>query len=274
MARTLKLTVAYDGTAYAGWQRQARKATIQQVLEEALASIVHERVTITAAGRTDAGVHAAGQVASFTTARAIRPANLVRALNTRLPADIRVCTAEEMAAGFDARRQAVSKTYRYAIWNGGEPGPFFHHVVWHVPFALDAEKMQAAARLLEGEHDFAAFQGRRSRVKTTVRRILKSEIVEVDLDDGQPVPMVSAAPPPGCAGRLLRYEVTGTGFLRHMVRAIAGTLVEIGRGRRPVEAIKTTIASRDRRRAGMNAPPHGLMLWKVYYKVESSRVES
>lgn len=265
----MKLTLAYDGTAYAGWQRQpqarTRKPTIQRQIEEALAEVLRERVRLSAAGRTDAGVHAAGQVASFTTTRGIRPANLVRALNTRLPGDIRVCAAEEMPAGFDARRHAVSKTYRYAIWTGGEPGPFFRHLVWHVPFVLDIEQMQAAARLLEGEHDFAAFQGRGSRVKTTVRQVSRSEIVEVHVDAAQPVPLVAAPPPPGRTGQLLRYEVTGTGFLRHMVRAIAGTLVDIGRGRRCAGAIAAILASRDRTRAGMNAPAHGLMLWEVGY---------
>jgi tRNA pseudouridine38-40 synthase len=263
--RTLKLTLAYDGTAYSGWQRQENAVGIQAIVEDELAGLFGARVTIFAAGRTDAGVHAAAQVVSLTTDHTIGCDNLVRAMNVRLPADIRVRQAEEMPERFNARRHAVSKTYRYAIWNGPEPGPFMRHLVWHVPFVLDLPAMQAAAGLLVGEHDFAAFQGSGSDVKTTVRRILASGLQDVAADDIGLFALPGTARDAARVHRLLRYEVTGTGFLRHMVRALVGTLVEIGRGRMAADDMTAIVASRDRARAGMNAPPHGLMLWEVQY---------
>lgn len=269
MARTLKLTLSYDGSNYSGWQRQINGPSVQAVLEDELSAIVGTTVTIMAAGRTDAGVHAAGQVASVTLDHAIGCDDLVRALNARLPADVRVRHAEEMFARFDARIYATSKTYRYAIWNGGAPNPFFRHVVWHVPQRLDVDLMSRAAALLVGEHDFVAFQAAGSDVKTTVRTLLHSEMREVDIHTDQPI----AVPPvPGesarVGGRLLRYEVTGTGFLRHMVRTIVGTLAEVGRGRMPVDDLMAVLASRDRAQAGQTAPPQGLMLWEVQYESE------
>ncbi len=264
----MKLTLAYDGTAYSGWQRQENAVGIQAIVEDELSGIFGARVTIFAAGRTDAGVHAAAQVVSLTTEHTIGCDNLVRAMNVRLPADIRVRQVEEMPDGFNARRHAVSKTYRYAIWNGPEPGPFVRHVVWHVPFALDVGAMRGAAARLIGEHDFAAFQGSGSDVKTTVRRILASELQDVTADDVGLFVLPGTARDVARVPRLLRYEVTGTGFLRHMVRAIVGTLVEIGRGRLTVDDMTAIVDSRDRARAGMNAPPHGLMLWEVQYESE------
>jgi len=263
MTRSLKLTLAYDGTAYAGWQRQSRGTTVQAALEDALASVVGERCAVVGAGRTDAGVHAAGQVASLSTTSPIACDALVRALNVHLPLDIRVCGVEEAPVGFDARRAARVKTYRYAIWNGAEPGPFLRHVVWHVPYALDVARMQAAAARIVGEHDFAAFQGRGAHVRTTTRRVLASNLDEMDLDRDHPVPHTPIGP--GRESRLLRYEVAATGFLRHMVRAIVGSLVDVGRGRWPVEEMDAIMASRDRARAGQTAPPQGLMLWRVDY---------
>jgi tRNA pseudouridine38-40 synthase len=266
MPRTLKLTLSYDGSNYSGWQRQVNGPSVQAVLEDELSAVIGTPVTIMAAGRTDAGVHAAGQVASATFDHPIGCDDLVRALNARLPEDVRVRHAKEMFAGFDARIYAKSKTYRYAIWNGGAPNPFFRHVVWHVPQRLDIDRMSRAAALLVGEHDFEAFQAAGSAVKTTVRTLLQSELREVDIHTDQPI----AVPPvPGeperVGGRLVRYEVTGTGFLRHMVRTIVGTLVEVGRGRMAIDDMAAVIRSRDRARAGQTAPPQGLMLWEVKY---------
>jgi tRNA pseudouridine38-40 synthase len=267
LARTLKLTIAYDGTNYAGWQRQANAQTIQQVLEDEIAVIVGARHPLIAAGRTDAGVHAAAQVASITIDHPIAADDLMRALNARLRAgDIRIRSIEDAGDRFDARADARSKTYRYAIWNGGPPSPFFRHVVWHVPARLDLARMIDATRAIPGEHDFAAFQGRGSDVLTTVRTVLSAEIAEVNIHTDEPV----AIPPlpegaPHRDGRLVRFEITGTGFLRHMVRTIVGTLVDVGRGQLAVEDMAAIIAARDRRRAGQTAPPHGLMLWKVSY---------
>jgi tRNA pseudouridine38-40 synthase len=274
MRRTLKLTIAYDGTNYAGWQRQTNGLAIQQVLEDEITAIVGVRNPLNAAGRTDAGVHAAAQVASITIDHPIPCDELLRALNARLKAgDIRIRAIEEMPDRWDARIYAKGKTYRYAIWNGALPNPFIRHVVWHVPQPLDLDRMQRAAAALIGEHDFVVFQGRKSDVITTKRRVLSAEMTEMDLHTDQPIalsPLAGAATAlsagaPDEGGRLLRLEIHGTGFLRHMVRTIAGTLVDIGRGQMEVEEMAALIESRDRRRAGQTAPPHGLMLWKVDY---------
>jgi tRNA pseudouridine38-40 synthase len=267
MRRTLKLTISYDGTAYAGWQRQANAITIQQVLEDEIAAIVGSHHPLNAAGRTDAGVHAAAQVASITIDHPIPVDELMRALNARLKTgDIRIRGIEETFERFDARIYAKTKTYRYAIWNGAHASPFLRHVVWHVPARLDLARMMAATPALIGEHDFAAFQGRGSDVLTTTRTVLSAELAEIDVDTDQPIalpPLQSNAP--GADGRLLRFEISGTGFLRHMVRIIVGTLVDIGRGQMDVDEMAAIIASRDRRRAGQTAPAQGLMLWKVTY---------
>jgi tRNA pseudouridine38-40 synthase len=264
--RTLKLTLAYDGTAYAGWQRQANAVSVQEILENELAAIVGARVPIVAAGRTDAGVHAAGQVASVRLDDEMTCDDLVRALNARLPRDIRVRQAEDAFDGFDARHDAVTKTYRYAVWNGAAPSPFLRHVVWHVMQPLDVQAMASAARALVGRHDFSAFQATGGDAKTATRRLLESDLREVTLDDEDAIGLPPLTiHPPGSEARLLRYEVTGTGFLRHMVRAIVGTLVDIGRGRTPVEAMSGILESRDRSKAGMTAPAQGLMLWTVQY---------
>ena len=266
MPRTLKLTLAYDGTAYAGWQRQANAVSVQEILEDELSAIVGERTQIVGASRTDAGVHAAGQIASLAIEHHISCDDLVRALNARLPEDIRVRHAEDTFAGFDARHDAVSKTYRYAIWNGVAPSPFFRHVVWHVLQPLDVDAMVAAAPALLGAHDFSAFQAAGADTKTTNRRLLQSELREVGLNDesllGVPALASNVAGP---EAKLLRYEVRGTGFLRYMVRAIVGTLVEIGRGRTAADRMTAILASRDRAQAGMTAPAQGLMLWTVEY---------
>ena len=243
--RTLKLTIAYDGTAFGGWQMQAHQRTVQGVLEDALQLIEGSRVVVHAAGRTDAGVHAAGQVISITLTSAIACDALVRALNVRLDRDVRVMNAEEAPHDFNARFDARRKTYHYAICNAPVVPPPVRHFVWHVPQPLDLTVMNEAAGVLVGEHDFAAFQAAGSDVITTRREIVASRVVS---RDGQVV-----------------YEVTGTGFLRHMVRNIVGTLVDIGRGRRPVEDMSRVLLSRDRAQASATAPPQGLTLVRVEY---------
>jgi len=243
--RTLKLTIAYDGTTFAGWQMQANQRTVQGVLEEALQAIEGSRVVVHAAGRTDAGVHAAGQVISFTLTSAIACDALLRALNVRLDRDVRVMNAEEAPDGFNARFDARQKTYHYAILNEPVVPPPLRHFVWHVPQPLDVTGMNEAAGVLAGEHDFAAFQAAGSDVITTRREVLASRVVS---RDGQVV-----------------YEITGTGFLRHMVRNIVGTLVDIGRGRRPAEDMIRVLLSRDRAQASATAPPQGLTLVRVEY---------
>jgi len=274
MPRTLKLTIAYDGSNYAGWQRQINGLAIQQVLEEEIAAITGAHRPLNAAGRTDSGVHAAAQVASITIDHPIACDELLRALNARLKAgDIRIRAIDEMPDRWDARIFAKSKTYRYALWNGAIPSPFWRHVVWHVPQPLDLDRMARATAALIGEHDFAAFRGRGSDVKTTVRRVLEADITEMNIHTDQPIALspldpstsLGAGGMPDHGGRLLRFEITGTGFLRHMVRTIVGTLVDIGRGQLEVEQMAAIVASADRRQAGQTAPPHGLMLWKVTY---------
>ena len=251
---TFKITLAYDGTDYVGWQRQANGVSIQALIEDALRELDGRDVAVTGAGRTDAGVHALGQVAGFTIAREIGPDALIRALNAHLPPAIRVFTAEQAPPGFHPRFGARVKTYRYQLCNGDIMSPFERGRAWHVPGALDVKAMSAAARLVEGRHDFAAFQASGGSVATTEREIFASTVRTTD-----------AAARTSDVG-LLCYDVEGNGFLRHMVRIIVGSLVEVGRGRRPIEWIGETLASRDRGAAGPTAPPQGLFLVRVEYR--------
>jgi tRNA pseudouridine38-40 synthase len=252
---TFKITLAYDGTDFVGWQRQASGVSIQGLLEDALHDLDERDVTVTGAGRTDAGVHALGQVAAFTIERPLTADTAVRALNARLPEAIRVLTAEEAAASFHPRFDARAKSYRYRICHSDVLSPFEHRYAWHVPGPLDVAAMQAAATLLEGVHDFAAFQSVGTEVRTTEREIFSSHI--------DPLPSA-----------VCNFEISGSGFLRHMVRAIVGSLVEVGRGRRSVEWMAAVMASRDRGQAGPTAPPEGLFLVSVTYGVVESRFTS
>lgn len=261
--RAFKLILAYDGANFAGWQRQPDARTVQAVLEEALRPLAGDTVTVSGAGRTDAGVHAAGQVASVSF-DSMRPVDeLQRALNATLPSDVRVLAMDDGAEGFDARRDARSKTYRYAVWNGHSTPPHARRLVWHVLSRLDIDAMNEGARRLVGSHDFAAFQSTGSSVQTTMRELATSSWTEVDWR-ADPLGSI-ASPALAPDSRLLRYEVTGNGFLRHMVRTIVGTLVDVGRGRQSPEDVSRILASRDRATAGQTAPPHGLMLWRVDY---------
>jgi len=255
---TFKIVLAYDGAGFVGWQRQASGTSIQGLLEAALHELDAHDVTVIGAGRTDAGVHALGQVASFSLARAIAPDVLVRAMNARLPDTVRVLTATEAAGAFHARFDARKKTYRYRIWNGGVMSPFERAHAWHVVGALDVDQMAAAAPLIDGRHDFAAFQGAGSATASTEREIFSSRIA-VDDRHGR------GASDETCRARLIVYEITGNGFLRHMVRTIVGTLVEIGRGRQSAAWMREVVASRDRARAGPTAPAAGLFLAGVEY---------
>ena len=253
---TFKITVAYDGGSFVGWQRQAIGASVQGLLEDALRTLDDREVTVHGAGRTDAGVHAVGQVASFTLRRDITAAVVQRALNNHLPDAVRIVSAEDAPASFHARFGAKSKTYRYRIWNADVANPFEQSYAWFVraPLAIDA--MQAAAQPLEGRHDFAAFQAADGTQRTTERDVFASRVV-AEADD--------PAVPGRAFGRLITYEISGSGFLRHMVRAIAGSLVEIGCRRRGAEWMSEVLASRDRTGAGPTAPAHGLFLVRVDY---------
>ena len=246
MAR-FRISLAYEGTDFVGWQRQPAGTSVQGLLEDALRELDARDVTVIAAGRTDAGVHALEQVAAFTLEREIAPETLVRALNVRLPGTVRVVTAAVPRADFHPQFDAVSKTYRYRLWNDAVLPPFERRYAWHVIGPLDVNAMRQAAAVLLGSHDFAAFQAADSDAKTTEREIVQSDIRRL-----QPA--------------LLEYEITGNGFLRHMVRTIVGSLVDIGRGRCSPEWLHEVLRSRDRRQAGRTAPPHGLFLVRVNYK--------
>jgi len=263
--RTLKLTLAYDGTEFVGWQRQAEGVSIQGLVEDALSTIEGRRVTIAGAGRTDAGVHALGQIASVRLAHALDTASLRRALNSMLPADVRVLAVEEVAEGFHARYAARAKTYRYYVANSDVASPFERRYVWHVAHPLAVEPMARAAPALEGRHDFSGFQAAGSATATTVRTILSSTLRIAGDEDAFWRPARLPVDPSGGRGRLLVYEVTGDGFLRHMVRTVVGTLVEIGAGRRDAGAIGAVIASRDRHSAGPTAPACGLCLVRIAF---------
>ena len=254
--RTLKLTLAYDGSRFVGWQRQAAGESIQALLEEACASLEGGPVTVQGAGRTDAGVHALGQVASVEISAPHDVDTLQRAINAQLPPDIRVREIAEAPPGFQARFSARRKTYRYLVRNAPFASPFERAFVWHVREPLQLPAMQAAAAALCGTHDFAAFRSAGGDVATTTRTILRSSI---DMLPVTPGPLE-----PTGAG-LLAYDVEGDGFLRHMVRAIVGTLVEVGRGWRAPDSMAKLLGSGSRAQAGPTAPPHGLYLVRVDY---------
>jgi tRNA pseudouridine38-40 synthase len=245
--RTLKFTLQYDGSGYVGWQRQATGASIQSVLEDALAKIEGRPVVVHGAGRTDAGVHALGQVASAEVESSLDDGTFARAMNANLPDAIRVVAVETVANGFHARFSATGKTYEYRIWNGPAVPPFIRLYAWQVSEPLAVDLLQRGAEAVRGTHDFAAFQGTGSVVHTTVRTI------------------TSASWHAGRPDGLLVFEITGEGFLRHMVRSLVGTLVEAGLARRPVEDMTRLLASPDRSLVGRTAPAHGLFLMRVDY---------
>ena len=251
--RTIKLTLAYDGTDYVGWQRQARGRSIQGELERALAEIEGRAPAVVGAGRTDAGVHALGQVASVQLAHRIATPDLVRAVNAKLPCDIRLVAAEAVAAGFHARYAARRKTYRYNLTVGPVASPFTPRYAWHVRGRLDLVAMREAAARLVGRRDFAAFQAVGTEVASTVRTV-HSVVV------GPGVVAFPSADP-----SLSTVEVVGDGFLRHMVRIVVGTLVQVGLGRVEPSSATAILASRARERAGPTAPARGLFLVAVDY---------
>ena len=263
--RTLKITLAYDGTRFVGWQRQAEGESIQGLLEDALARFEGSSVTVHGAGRTDAGVHALGQVASARVTFAHDTATLARALNALLPEDIRVIDVAEAAADFHARFHARSKTYAYGMRTTAVSTPFDRAYVWHLPEPLDLNAMREAAAALVGTHDFSAFQSTGTETSRTVRTIYRSELSDAGRAAAPHRARAAGTPPSSAPGGLLTYEVTGDGFLRHMVRAIVGTLVEIGRGRRRVTDMADLVAGGARADAGATAPARGLFLVRVDY---------
>jgi tRNA pseudouridine38-40 synthase len=248
--RNLKLTLAYDGTDFWGWQIQPEVVTIQGTLASAIGRVTGENVLPQGSGRTDAGVHALAQVASFSTISPIPAQNLMIALNDILPPAIRVLAAAEVPPEFNARRSAQSKTYRYRIYRGAICPPFIARYVWHYPYPLDEEAMRDAAGYLLGEHDFTSFAavdpepGWVAQI-SNVRSILSSECSK--------------------AGQELVYEVCGTGFLHHMVRNLVGTLILVGKNKIKPQDISLILKAKKRSAAGATAPARGLFLVKVDY---------
>lgn len=248
--RTVKLTLAYDGTAYSGWQVQAPgRVSIQEVLERAIEAVSGQKVRVMASGRTDAGVHALGQVASFRTESRLPAPVFVRALNANLPDDVAVLNAADVAGDFHATHSAVKKRYRYLIHNSSVRDPFRRGTSWHYPAALDVEAMHRAAQSLAGTHDFSSFETSGSERQTSVRTIFD---IVARRGEG----------PEQC---LVAIEVEADGFLYNMVRTIVGTLVAVGRGARSESWVAEVLAARDRRTAGRTAPPQGLFLVRVEY---------
>lgn len=245
--RRIKLTVAYDGTAYAGWQVQPNGTTVQSVMEGALGRILQEPVRLRAAGRTDAGVHAREQTVDFSDSGRRDLETIVRGGNALLPADIRILSATEVPLAFDARRHAAEKEYRYFLYLSPVPSPFFARYAWHLPAALDLAALERGLAPLVGEHDFTSFRGQGCTAKSPVRTIVRAGVRRYEAPD------------------LVSIDLSGSGFLRHMVRNIVGTVVDAGKGKHPAERVGEILRARDRSDAGINAPPHGLFLWRVTY---------
>jgi len=243
--RHIRLVVEYDGTGLHGWQRQHNGMTVQQALEEALAQMCQHDVRVTGASRTDAGVHARGQVAVFQTERAIPLHGFRRGLNSLLPDQIAVREATEVDETFHPRFSATGKHYRYTLLTRADRSPRWRDRAWHHPDALDLDLLRAGAASLIGEHDFAAFRAAGCAAKTTVRRIEAIEITRTS--------------------DVLRVDIHGNAFLRQMIRILVGTLTEVGTGDRPVGQVAEILASRDRNQAGLTAPAHGLELIEVRY---------
>ena len=244
--RNLRMVVSYVGTRFAGWQVQPGRATVQGILEERISRMLQEPVRIAGAGRTDAGVHARGQVANVLLSSRIPVPGLLRGLNARLPPDIALMHVEEAPESFHARAAARAKEYLYRISRAEVVSPFDAPFVAPVHGRLDVEAMREAARLLVGTHDFTSFSPADSEIEDKVRTLSVSEVTE----DGAEV----------------RYRVIGNGFLRHMVRTLAGTLILAGRGRLDSGSIPHILKARDRRQAGPVAPARGLVLERVLYE--------
>ena len=242
---TFKVILEYDGTNYAGWQRQLDQPTIQAAVEEALATVAQERIPVAGAGRTDAGVHALGQVASFRSERSLTAADWLRALNALLPKDICVRSVQQALDEFHARYSAIGKLYEYRILNRPERSALERERAWHLRKKLDVAAMREAAAALIGLRDFSSFEGSPTDNTNPMCRLERLDL--------------------HCDGDLIRIEAYADRFLRQMVRAIVGTLVEVGMGARTAGSLGAVLAARSRAAAGKTAPPHGLFLMRVDY---------
>ena len=242
----VKLVLEYDGTNYVGWQLQPNGPSIQGRLQRALKELVGQSVEVRAAGRTDAGVHARGQVVAFDAPVSLPTRAYWLGLNGLLPDDIAVVLAEEIRADFDPRRWATGKRYRYLLSNRRSRSPLLRSSHWEIYLPLDLEAMREGARHLLGAHDFSAFRGAECQASHPNREVRRAEVN-------------------GVVGGEVSFIFEGTAFLRHMVRNMVGTLVEVGRGKHPASWVGEVLASRDRTKAGPTAPPHGLYLEEVFY---------
>jgi tRNA pseudouridine38-40 synthase len=245
-----RVELEYDGTTFCGWERQKNGLGVQQVVEDVLFALASERVVVHGSGRTDAGVHALAQTASFRLSRPMIPRKLRLALNALLPPEVAVVSCVPAADEFHARFSATGKTYRYSILNGPARRPLLRATSFHFPQALDVARMRRAAAALVGTHDFRAFAKEAWRRKSCVRTIYAADVRETRLD-----PLT----------RLLEIELCGSGFLYNMVRIVAGTLIEVGLGRRPESTFAELVVSGRRAAAGFTVPPHGLCLVRVDY---------
>ena len=243
--KRIKLTIAYDGTNYCGWQVQPNGITIEEVINMALSKLTGENILVIGASRTDSGVHAMGNVAVFDTETTIPPEKIAVALNQRLPEDIVVTKSEEVPLDFHPRYCDCSKTYEYHIINTRIPVPTKRLTNYFVSYVLDIDKMRQAASYLVGEHDFVSFCNVRTDVENTVRTITALDIIT--------------------NGNEITVRITGNGFLYNMVRIIVGTLIRVGRGFYEPEKVKEILEAKDRKAAGVTAPPHGLMLMEINY---------
>lgn len=245
MTHNIRLTIQYDGTNYAGWQFQKNARSVQEIIEVTLYKIIGKVVRLTAAGRTDAGVHAKGQIANFRTDSSISPKNLQKALNSILPKDIIVSRIKEVGLRFNSQRDAKSKLYRYVIVNNDFVYPFIRRFAAKCFYKIDVSSMRRAARYLVGRHDFRSFQTKDGEGKYSVRTVKKIRI-EKDQD-------------------LIYIDIEADGFLYNMARSIVGTLIEVGRGKLPVDGVEEILRRRDRRHCGPTAPAKGLCLVRVNY---------
>jgi tRNA pseudouridine38-40 synthase len=245
----LKLTIAYDGSAYAGWQAQKTGLGVQQRVEEAVTRIFPGATRLHSSSRTDTGVHALGMVAQVEIPDGefkMTAAKAALAINAHLPRDIRIMAASRCRADFDARFSAKGKQYRYFVWNGPAMNPLLRQTAWHVSRPLDVEALRNAAKLFLGRHDFKSLAATRAyEMSSTLRTLTRCDLKR--------------------NGALLTFLIEGDGFLYKMCRGIVGTLVQVGQGKIPPDAIKHILDKKDRRAAGMTAPAHGLVLWKVFY---------
>ena len=250
-----KLTIAYDGTAYQGWQWQKTGTGVQELIEASLAKLFPSKPRLTSSSRTDTGVHALGMVAHMELLRAefkMPERQLALAINSGLPDDIRVQTARQVPQKFHARFDASGKQYRYYVWSHPAMNPLLRTQAWHVPRPLDLKVMRTAAKLFVGRHDFRSFTANRGdELEDAVRTLTRCDIKR--------------------SGALLTFIIEGEGFLYKMCRGIVGTLVQIGYGRFPATEVKAMLAHKNRCVAGMNAPAHGLVLWKVFYAKKGRR---